>query len=142
MTIVKNSININASVEKVFAYVSNPMNTPEWMVNLVEHTNIVGSGVGQHYHWKYTMIGLPFQGETTVLEYVPNERFVTESTGGLSGSFTFSFAPHESGTKLDLEVDYTIPVPVLGKLAEKLVLKRNQREADMSMQNIKERLEV
>jgi len=29
-----------------------------------------------------------------------------------------------------------------GMLAEKLVLKRNQREADMSMQNIKERLEV
>ena len=142
MTIVKNSININASVEKVFAYVSNPMNTPEWMVNLVEHTNIVGSGVGQHYHWKYTMIGLPFQGESTVLVYVPNERFVTESTGGLSGSFTFIFAPHESGTKLDLEVDYTIPVPVLGKLAERLVLKRNQREADMSMQNIKERLEL
>jgi uncharacterized protein YndB with AHSA1/START domain len=86
MTTVKSSINISAPVEKVFAYVSNPMNTPEWMVNLVEHTNIVGSGVGQHYHWKYTMIGLPFQGETTVLEYVPNERFVTESTGGLSGS--------------------------------------------------------
>ncbi len=38
--------------------------------------------------------------------------------------------------------DYTIPVPVLGKLAEQLVLKRNQREADLSMQNIKERLEV
>jgi hypothetical protein len=39
-------------------------------------------------------------------------------------------------------LDYTIPVPVLGKLAEQLVLKRNQREADLSMENIKERLEV
>ena len=41
-----------------------------------------------------------------------------------------------------VETEYTIPVPVLGKLAEKLVLKRNRRESDMSMENIKERLEV
>ena len=40
-----------------------------------------------------------------------------------------------------MEVDYTIPVPVLGKLAEKLVLKRNERESEMNLQNVKERLE-
>jgi hypothetical protein len=40
-----------------------------------------------------------------------------------------------------MDVDYTIPVPVLGKLAEKLVLKRNQREMVLNNQNIKERLE-
>jgi hypothetical protein len=41
-----------------------------------------------------------------------------------------------------MDIDYTIPVPVLGKLAENLVFKRNQREAAMSLENIKERLEV
>jgi hypothetical protein len=41
-----------------------------------------------------------------------------------------------------VEVDYTIPIPVLGKPAEQLVLKRNQREAVMWMKDIKERLEV
>ena len=142
MTTVKSSINISAPVEKVFAYVSNPMNTPEWMVNLVEHTDVVGSGVGQHYHWKYTMIGVPLRGETTVSEYVPNERWVLDSKGGATSTWTFTFAPHEGGTNLNMNVDYTIPVPVLGKLAENLVLKRNQREAEMSVQNIKERLEV
>ena len=40
-----------------------------------------------------------------------------------------------------VNVDYTIPVPVLGKLAEKLVLKRNERESDMNAQNIKEQME-
>ena len=43
--------------------------------------------------------------------------------------------------KLDSEIDYTIPVPVLGKLAEKLVLKRNERESNLNSQNIKERME-
>ena len=48
----------------------------------------------------------------------------------------------EGGTKVEAEIEYTIPVPVLGKMAEKLVLKRNEREVDMWMENLKERLEV
>ena len=135
------SININAPVEKVFAYVTDPPATPEWLVGATEVTDVAGSGVGQHYHWKYNMLGVPLRGETTVSEHVPNERRVTKSKGGITSTWTFTFAPHEGGTKLDLEIDYTIPVPVLGKLAEQLVLKRNQREADLSMQNIKERME-
>ncbi len=139
---LNNSINISAPVEKVFAYVTDPLATPEWLVGATEVTEVTGSGVGQHYHWKYNMLGIPLRGETTVSEHVPNERRVTNSKGGATSTWTLTFAPHEGGTKLDLELDYTIPVPVLGKLAEQLVLKRNRREADMSMQNIKERLEV
>ncbi|MDH3727906.1 MAG: SRPBCC family protein [Myxococcales bacterium] len=139
---ISNSINISAPVEKVFGYVSDPMSALEWFVGMTEVKDVTGSGVGQHYQWKYTMIGVPLQGETTVIEHVPNERLVSEGKGGIPSTFTFTFAPHEVGTRLDMEIDYTIPVPVLGKLAEKLVFKRNQREAAMSMENIKERLET
>ena len=139
---LNNSINISAPVEKVFAYVTDPLTTPEWLVGATEVTDVTGSAVGQHYHWKYNMLGVPLRGESTVSEHVPNERRVTESKGGITSTWTFTYAPHEGGTKLDLEIDYTIPVPVLGKLAEKVVFKRNQREAQMSMENIKERLEV
>jgi len=139
---LNNSINISAPVEKVFAYVTDPTKGPEWLVGWTEVTDVTGSGVGQHYHWKYSMLGVPLRGETTVSEQVPNERSVTDSKGGITSTFTFTFAPHEGGTKLDVEIDYSIPVPVLGKLAEQLVLKRNQREAQMSMENIKERMEV
>jgi uncharacterized protein YndB with AHSA1/START domain len=139
---LNNSININAPVEKVFAYVTDPLTNLEWLVGATEVTDVTGSGVGQHYDWKYNMLGVPLRGQTTVREHVPNERWVTDGKGGVTSTWTFTFVPHEGGTKLDLELDYTIPVPVLGKLAEKLVLKRNQREADLSMANIKERLEV
>lgn len=139
---INNSVNISAPVEKVFAYVSDPVNLPEWMGSLSEVTDATGSGVGQHYRWKYNMVGIPLRGESTITEYVPNERFATESKSGIENTFSFAFAPDEGGTRLDVEVDYTIPVPVLGKLAEQLVLKRNRREADMWMANLKERLEV
>ena len=142
MPIINNSINISAPVEKVFAYVTDPMNLPEWFVGMTEVTDVSGSGVGQHSRWKYSMIGIPFHGESKLTEYVPNQRSVSKQEGGITSTITYTFAPHEGGTKLDFEVDYTIPVPVLGKLAEKAVFKRNQREAALSMQNIKERLDV
>ena len=142
MPTINNSINISAPVEKVFAYVTDPMNLPEWFVGMTEVTDVSGSGVGQHNRWTYSMIGIPFHGESKLTEYVPNQRSVSKQEGGITSTITYTFAPHEGGTKLDFEVDYTIPVPVLGKLAEKAVFKRNQREAALSMQNIKERLDV
>lgn len=142
MPTITNSINISAPVEKVFTYVTDPMNAPEWFVGMMEVSHVTGSGVGKHYHWKYSMIGIPLHGEGTIVEYLPNERMVIEGKGGVTSRITYSFESREGGTKLDAETEYTIPVPVLGKLAEKLVLKRNRRESDMSMENIKERLEV
>ena len=141
MATINNSTHINAPVEKVFAYVTEPMNAPEFIVSLSEVTDVTGSGVGQHWNWKYKMIGIPLHGESTVTEQVPNEREVLKGKGGITSTFTWTFAPDEGGTKLDWEVDYTIPVPVLGKLAEKLVLKRNEREMAMNLQNIKEQME-
>ena len=82
------------------------------------------------------MIGIPFHGEGKITEQVHKPAL------GVQARSTFTFAPHEGGTKLDFEVDYTIPIPVLGKLAEKVVFKRNQREVQLSMENLRDRLEV
>lgn len=142
MATVTRSINISAPVEKVFAYVSDPMNIPEWLPNMMEVTEVTGSGVGQHYRWRAKMAGVPLNGESTVREYIPNQRRVVEGKGGFVSTWTFTYEPHDSGTKFGINIEYTIPVPVLGKLAEKLVLKQNERTADMAMANIKDKMEV
>ena len=139
---IHKTISISAPVEKVFAYVTDPTKLPEWFVGLTEVTDVTGSGVGQHNRWTYSMIGIPFHGESKIIEQVPNERSVSKQEGGMTSTIAFTFAPQEGGTKVDFDVDYNIPVPVLGKLAEKVVFKRNQREAELSMENLKERLEV
>jgi uncharacterized protein YndB with AHSA1/START domain len=141
MATVQTSINISAPVEKVFAYVTDPMTVTDWMVGMMEVSNVTGSGASLRYNWKYKMAGVPLRGESTRNEYVPNERLVSENKEGIRSTFAFTFAPHEGGTKLEMKVDYTIPIPVLGKLAEKLVLKRNEREADLWMENIKDNME-
>jgi hypothetical protein len=66
---------------------------------------------------------------------------VVESKGGIASTWTWMFAPEEGGTKVNLTVEYTIPVPVLGKLGEALILKQNEREADTAMANLKAKLE-
>jgi hypothetical protein len=42
---------------------------------------------------------------------------------------------------LSVHIEYTIPVPVLGKIAEGLVLRQNEKEADLAMANIKAKME-
>ena len=87
------------------------------------------------------MAGVLLEGETTVTEDIPNKRRVTQTKGGATSTWIFNFETVDGGTKVELSIEYTIPVPVIGKLAEKIVLKRNEREAELAMQNIKEKME-
>ena len=144
MATVKRTIIINAPVEKVFNYIAEPRNEPEYLPGSVEVTDVTRTeeGVGSHYRWVYKILGIRFHGETTVTEFVPNERIVTESKGGILSTWTHTFQPEDGGTKSTLTVDYTIPVPVLGKFAEALVLKHIEREADHATANLKDILEA
>lgn len=139
---MERSITINAPVEKVFKYIEDPMNTPDWLPSAMESTDVSGSGVGKHYRYSYKMAGVLLKGEATITEHIPNERIVLQAEGGGSTStWSYSFKMHDGATMMKLDVEYTIPVPVLGKLAEQLVLKRNEREADLAMANLKEIME-
>jgi uncharacterized membrane protein len=142
MAKVKRSIKINEPVEKVFEYLLDHKNESEWMPGMVEVTDSTGNGIGEQYKWTYKMAGVLLKGETTVTELEPNKRIRTLSKGGIKSDFLFVLERQNGGTLLELVIEYTVPIPVLGKLAEKAILKRNEREADLAMQNIKDSLEV
>jgi hypothetical protein len=56
-------------------------------------------------------------------------------------TFGYAVEPHEKGTRLTLKVEYGIPVPVVGRLAEHVLLRRNVRELEVGLATIKEVLE-
>ncbi|TEU12337.1 MAG: hypothetical protein E3J25_07120 [Anaerolineales bacterium] len=143
MVKLEKCIIINAPVEKVFAYAEDPMSNLEWLPGIVEVKDVTRTeqGVGTHFRWAYKMAGLRFEGESTFTEYVPNERIVTQSEGGIVSTWTWTYEPHDGGTKVSLVLEYTVPIPVLGKLAEAVVLKQNERNADQAMANIKAKVE-
>jgi hypothetical protein len=87
------------------------------------------------------MAGMKFSGESVVTEYVANKKLVMQSKGSIKRTWHWTLEPKEGGTTVALVVEYDIPVPVLGKLAEAIILKQNEKDADQSMANLKKILE-
>jgi uncharacterized membrane protein len=137
----KNSIVVDAPLYDVFAYVNEPSTLPDWMVGMIEIRNVLGTGEGQQYDWTFKMVGIQLRGQNVVVEYVPNERAAHQGIGMIQSLWTNTVEADGDGTKLTIEVEYTIPVPVLGKLAESLTVRRNERDLRSSLLNLKEKLE-
>lgn len=117
------------------------MNQAEWMPSMVSIKDVKGSGLKTSWRWTYKMAGILIEGEGNIAEHIPKKRVVFESKGGIESTFTYNFESLNNGTMLKLAIEYNIPVPVLGKIGEAILLKRNEREADLAMANIKETLE-
>lgn len=141
MAKIERTIAINVPIEKVFNYLTDPMHQLDTIPSLTEVKNIKGQGVGQQWSWTYKLTGMSFKGESVVTEYEPNKRYVTQSKGGIKSTWTYAFEPSGTGTRMSLVLEYTIPVPVVGKVGERLVLRQNEREADLAMANIRDRIE-
>ena len=134
---VHKAIDIKAPVDRVFSYVEDPRNAPEWIDSMVDVKDIRGA----HYNWTWNMAGMEFDGESDMVEEIPNEKMVVRSKGSIESTWTFNFEPHGNVTHLDLDISYEIPPSIAGKEAEDLVMKQNERETEIDLQNIKERME-
>ena len=141
MVKIEGSITINAPVKKVFAYVDDTINGMECVPSLTDVRDIIGQGVGKRWRWTYKMVGLPLQGEAEVIEHVPNQRCVVKTTGGILSTWTWTFKAESRRTRVHLLIEYTVPVPLIGKIAEGIVLRLNEREATLAIGNLKEILE-
>ena len=143
MAKVEKTITINAPVEKVFDYIDQPTNLPEIWPSLMEIKDVQTLPNGGHTdRWVYKMAGMRFEGTTEGIEHVTNQRIVSKTKGGVKSTQTWVFQPEAGGTKVTFEVEYNIPIPVLGKLAEAIVVKMNEREGDSILANLKTRMEA
>jgi uncharacterized membrane protein len=136
------SIVIGAPVEKVFAFMENPANLPEIWPSMVEVKNLQPAPAGGYnYDWAYKMAGVRLEGASETVEHVPNQLLVDRTTKGIDSEFHWTFQAEGAGTKLTVEVEYKVPIPVLGKLAESIIVKQNDKEADTLLANLKARME-
>jgi uncharacterized membrane protein len=145
-TVPKNetTITINAPVEKVFSYLQdNPINLLEIWPNMVEIEDVqqLPQG-GTSFRWAYKMAGIRFKGTSEDIEYIANQRVVSKTKGGIETTYTWTFQPKYGGTEMTVEVDWAIPLPVLGKLAEALIVKQQEREFAVVLANLKDRMEA
>jgi uncharacterized membrane protein len=142
MVKAEGNIVIDAPVEKAFELLLDTERLPEWMSLLIDVSDIQGEGVGKTFKWTYKFIGIKFEGSSEIIEQVTNQKTVTKSTAGVESVWTWNLAPEGDGTKADLLVEYTIPIPVLGKFAENFVVKQGQRDIKHIMETFKHLLEA
>lgn len=143
MAKIERTATINAPVEKVFGFLAEPTNMPEIWPSMIEVKDVkqTPQHIGDTFHWVYKMAGMRFEGDSKVTEFVPNERLVTKGSGSIPSTFVYTFKREDGHTLLHEEVEYTIPNKLLGKLAEPIVLKVNEHEADALVANLKAVLE-
>ena len=142
MRTLRQSVEISAPPDEVFAYVTEPSTLAEWIPPMVEARDIVGSGEGAQYEWTYKLAGMLFHGQSVVVEEVPSERSVHQTIGAINSTWTFEVAPCEKGTELTLDIVYEVPLPVLGKLAERVIGQRDKRNLDAALANVKDVMEA
>lgn len=141
MASYENSVLIQAPLGQVFKYVNEPTTFPDWVHGMVEVHNVIGTGEGQQYEWTFKMVGMQLHGQSIAVNYVQDECAAYQSIGMIESIWTNIVEPHDGGTNLTIKVEYSIPAPVLGKLAERLTVRRNQRGLDATLLNAKEVLE-
>ena len=143
MAKVEKSILIHVPTEKVFAFMNDPRNLPEIWPSMVEVKNAILNSIGGYdFEWVYKMGGMHFNGASKTTECIPNKRIITESTKGIQSRFVWNYKAEGRYTKLAVEVEYTIPIPLIGKLAEAVIAKQNEHEADTMLKNLKDRMEI
>lgn len=137
------SITIDAPVKKIFDYLSEPTNQPEIWPSLMEIKDVQRLPDGKTKNrWVYKMAGIRLEGTSEGVESVANQRIVSKTKGGVESTQTWMFQPEGDETKVTFEVEYTVPIPVLGKLAEAIIVKMNEHEGEAILANLKIRMEV
>jgi len=134
---------IHAPAEEVFHFLEDKTHFPEFWPSMLEVSDIrdLPNG-GKHFHWVYKMAGIRFEGDTDETEIVENRKLVGRNEKGIESTITWMLEPHGDDTDLTFQAEYTVPVPVLGRVAEKVIVKMNQNEAETLLANRKAQIEA
>jgi uncharacterized membrane protein len=143
MVKVQKKITIHAPINKIFAYMADPHNLPEIWPSMVEVKNVEPNPKGGYnFGWVYKMGGMHFDGASDTIEFINNKHLVTKSTKGIESKFTWDYETVKDKTQLTLEIEYTVPMLLIGKFAEAFLAKQNDHEADLLLENLKNKMEM
>lgn len=148
MTRIEKTMEIKAPVEKVFAFVIELDNfvktVPPEMEMEVLSRDEGPVRVGFTAKIRAKVGGNVFEVEDECTELVKNKRYSGRQKGGSMKKFehTDLFEPTERGTKLTSIMEYELPYSLLGKIIDKLKVRKDMEKImDFSMKKTKELLE-
>ena len=143
MFTARDTAEIDADVESVFAFLDDPHNhaavTPR--LEAVRDVERLPNG-GKRLAYTYRMAGLGIDGEIVQTVHEPNERMTFELRGRLTGTIDLTFEPTDGGTRLTYAAEYDLPENALTALGEPVVRRFNERQVRATLDAVAERFEA
>jgi uncharacterized membrane protein len=139
MTRIEKDIVINASAEKVFDILDDPNRASEMNPDLTLLSYTPAERGGYDNTWEYKMAGMKFAGESHMKAYEKPRLIVFETTGGIPSRWEWTLEPQgPTTTRVSLSLDYTMPGSLVGAIANKLVVERqNEKAIENQLANLK-----
>jgi ribosome-associated toxin RatA of RatAB toxin-antitoxin module len=145
---IEKSIVIEAPVEKVFAFVTDFDNflkasSPEIKMEILSRDESPQK-VGDIIKVKVKIGDQMFEADMETTEFVKNKKHVVRQKGGAFKKMvlTDTFEPTDGGTKWTTIMEYELPYSLLGKLIDKLkVRKEIEKGSDHYVNKTKELIE-
>jgi ligand-binding SRPBCC domain-containing protein len=140
---IRKTIEVKAPVQRVYDFLNEPTNLLSIWPNLVSVSNVVARAGGAHdFDWVYKMAGVQLKGHAAMEEAQPAKLSRFRNEGAVPSTFLWTYSGLDgSGTQLTLEVEYMMPGSVLGKIAEAIVARINDRDMDVLLANLKDVME-
>jgi len=140
LTRIERSIEIKSPPEKVWPLLLwercaeyNPS------IKSVKSTSEKKRGVGATAHVLGKGDGQKFEYDIEVTEYVENDKCAWRTTSGdWTALGSNILKPTEAGTELTMMIDYQLPYSLLGKIIDKLRVRKSiERNIETALENIK-----
>jgi uncharacterized protein YndB with AHSA1/START domain len=142
MPLLEKEITVKAPVDRVFAFVDDPVNLPQIWPSLYEIKDVKTLPNGGHaFDWIYNMAGKRIAGTVETLEHVANKRIVDKAVGDAQSVFTWEFAGRNGTTTVRFQAQYDMPLPYFEKKDEPFLMQRNDYEVTALLGNLKARFE-
>lgn len=130
MTVVEQSIDIRAPIERVFAVVTDPRRGPEWNPSIVEVSDFSGYPIYPGTTWQQVVmvLGKPMRLMCRVQEYVAPYSGVIEVSGDQRGRIWTRCDASGGVTRVTQGMDFIPPGGMLGRLGMGMMRGRIQQE--------------
>lgn len=143
MAQIDKAVTVNAPIEKIFAYIDDPNNLPEFWPSLMEIKDIQPLRHGGYStRWVYKMLGMRFKGTSECTQNFPYQLIASETKGNIKSTIVWTFRSLGEKTKVTLTIKYDIPIPLLGRLAEAIIVRMNEQEGDAIMAYLRARFTI
>ena len=142
MSQVRREVGVEAPPETVFSLLTDLSRLPDWSTVTLETHAPVPSPLKKGDTFRQTMriLGRRIETEWLVTELDPPHQVAYQATGPAGAQLEMRQTVKDAGdgSTVAFDVEYQLPGGFIGDLAELIAGRRNEREVEHSMQNLKD----